>query len=43
MSSDFGRAREHWQHSLTLCARLGVPEAGAVRARLTALGDDRPG
>jgi tetratricopeptide (TPR) repeat protein/DNA-binding SARP family transcriptional activator len=32
-------ARERWEHALTLYTGLGVPDADAVRDRLTALGD----
>ena len=40
-TGDHSQARQHWQHALTLCTDLGVPEADRVRARLDAdEGDD---
>lgn len=33
---DHSRAAEHWHHALTTYDELGVPEAGALRARLPA-------
>ena len=40
---DPGQARHHWRQALSLYARLGVPEAEQVRARLTAAGGYRLG
>jgi len=38
-SGNAARARRHWQHALTLYALLGAPEAGRVRAAITARDD----
>jgi DNA-binding SARP family transcriptional activator/tetratricopeptide (TPR) repeat protein len=35
-TGDPGQARHHWQQALTVYTELGAPEAGDVRARLTA-------
>jgi DNA-binding SARP family transcriptional activator/Tfp pilus assembly protein PilF/DNA-binding XRE family transcriptional regulator len=36
-SGDHDQARRHWQHALTVYTKLGVPEAGQVRARLAGM------
>jgi tetratricopeptide (TPR) repeat protein len=36
ITGDPGQGRRHWQQALTLYTGLGTPEAGQVRARLTA-------
>jgi hypothetical protein len=36
-AGDHGRARQHWQQALARYAGLGMPEAGQIRARLSAL------
>ena len=38
-SGDPGQARYHWQQALALYTELGTPEAGQVRAQLTAAQD----
>ena len=43
ITGDYDRARRHWQHSFTLYAELGVPEADDVSAHLTAPNEHRPG
>jgi DNA-binding SARP family transcriptional activator/tetratricopeptide (TPR) repeat protein len=35
-AGDLSRAREHWEHALTIYADLGAPEAEEIRARLAA-------
>jgi DNA-binding SARP family transcriptional activator/Flp pilus assembly protein TadD len=39
-SSALGEASAHWQQALALFTELGTPEAGQVRAQLTAADDD---
>jgi DNA-binding SARP family transcriptional activator/tetratricopeptide (TPR) repeat protein len=39
-AGDPGQARRHWRQALALYTELGTPEAGEVRAQLSAAGDD---